>query len=71
MTDEEQKKSEKTKKDSQDPAHDILVFKSNDLREVVTETVTKLLAEDVLVMDDEGLIDVKKTDEQKKKKKEK
>jgi hypothetical protein len=42
---------------------------SDDLREIVTETVTKLLAEDVLEMDDKGKIDVKQPEFLKKKKK--
>ena len=50
---------------------DLVVFRENDLREVVTETVTKLLAEDVLEIDEEGKIDVKRPDRSKKKKEDK
>ncbi len=46
---------------------DIVLVKEDDLRELVTETVTKLMAEDVLDMDDEGRIGLKEDVELKKK----
>ena len=46
---------------------DFVVVKEDDLRELVTETVTKLMAEDVLDMDDDGIIDLKSEVELKKK----
>jgi hypothetical protein len=57
------------KKKLKDKSPAIVVAKSDDLAEVVTETVTKLLAEDVLDMDDEGIIDLKESVELKKKRK--
>lgn len=47
----------------------LVIAGSGDLEEVVTETVTRLLGEDVLEMDDKGVIDIKKPDILKKKKK--
>ena len=63
----------KKKKDIKKSKTELVVAQSDDLREIVTETVTKLLAEDVLEMDEDGVIDVKrsekKRDKNKKKKK--
>jgi len=70
MTESKKKKSgksTKSKKGKQSPQPDLVVARSDDLREVVTETVTKLLAEDVLEMDEDGVIDVKKPERFKKK----
>ncbi|WP_455393293.1 hypothetical protein [[Eubacterium] cellulosolvens] len=70
MTEKKQKKSAKksaTMKKPAKPKPDLVVAQSDDLREVVTETVTKLLAEDVLEMDEDGVIDVKRPDRKKKK----
>ncbi len=52
--------TDKAKKKFKQKTPDLVVAKEDDLREIVTETVTKLLAEDVLEMDDEGKIDLKK-----------
>ena len=63
-------KSKDSKKEKRTPKSgktDVLVMRSDDLREVVTETVTKLMAEDVLDMDDDGIIDLKEKVELKKK----
>lgn len=62
-------KKSKAKKKVKEPKPDLVVAQSDDLREVVTETVTKLLAEDVLEMDEDGVIDVKRPEKLKKKKK--
>ena len=61
-------KKSKAKKKGKEPKPDLVVARSDDLREVVTETVTKLLAEDVLEMDEDGVIDVKRPEKPKKKK---
>lgn len=45
---------------------DIVVAHEADLSEVVTEVVTKLLAEDILEMKDDGIIDVKQKSRKKK-----
>jgi hypothetical protein len=54
------KGTDKAKKKFKKKTPDLVVAKEDDLREIVTETVTKLLAEDVLEMDEEGKIDLKK-----------
>jgi hypothetical protein len=76
MTEKKKSKKTSTKKGSskqQKHKSDLVVAKSDDLREIVTETVTKLLAEDVLEMDEDGTIDIKQPglEEVKKKKKKK
>ena len=63
-------KSKKGKKKLKKDMPDIVVAEEDDLREIVTETVTKLLAEDVLEMDSEGKIDLKKPKKEKTKKEE-
>ena len=65
----EKKKSERSKEleNLKQKSPSIVFARSDDLAEVVTETVTKLLAEDVLEMDDSGKIDVKKPDNLKAK----
>ena len=69
MSENKNKKSKKdrtqAKKNINPDAPDLVIAKSDDLREVVTETVTKLLAEDVLEMDDDGVIDIKKKKKEK------
>jgi hypothetical protein len=60
---EQKKDKPKFKKDTPE----LVVFKEDDLRQLVTETVTKLMAEDVLDMDDNGIIDLKEEVEIKKK----
>jgi hypothetical protein len=62
-TNEPKKGKAKLKKDTPE----LVIFKEDDLRQLVTETVTKLMAEDVLDMDDEGIIDLKEKVELKKK----
>lgn len=64
-------KSKKGKKKLKKDMPDVVVAEEDDLREIVTETVTKLLAEDVLEMDAEGKIDLKKPKKDKTKKEEK
>ena len=61
----------KKKKDSKKSKTELVVAQSDDLREIVTETVTKLLAEDVLEMDEDGVIDVKRSEKEKDKNKKK
>jgi hypothetical protein len=61
--DDSKKGKPKLKKD----IPELVVFKEDDLRQLVTETVTKLMAEDVLDMDDNGIIDLKEKVELKKK----
>lgn len=63
--------SSKKKKDSKKPKTELVVARSDDLREIVTETVTKLLAEDVLEMDEDGIIDIKRAEKKKDKNKKK
>lgn len=70
-TNKNKKKVEEKKKQFKKKAPDLVVMKEDDLREVVTETITKLMAEDVLDMDDDGIIDLKEEIELKKKKKKK
>ena len=62
MADKSSKRSSKSKKKSKKDKTAIVVAGPDDLREIVTETVTKLLAEDVLEMDDSGKIDVKQSE---------
>jgi hypothetical protein len=62
-TGKQKKEKPKLKKD----IPELVVFKEDDLRQLVTETVTKLMAEDVLDMDDNGIIDLKEEVELKKK----
>ena len=57
----------KEKKRFKKKSPDLVMMREDDLREVVTETVTKLMAEDVLDMDDDGIIDLKEEVELKKK----
>lgn len=59
MAGKDSKQLKKSKKKSKKDKTEIVVASPDDLREIVTETVTKLLAEDVLEMDDSGKIDVK------------
>jgi hypothetical protein len=72
-----EKKEKKEKVDSidkkkfKDSNPELVMVRSDDLRELVTETVTKLMAEDILDMDDDGIIDLKKEVELKKKVKQK
>ena len=56
------------KKKKKQQSHEIITARSDDLREVVTETVTKLLADDVLELDEDGQIDIKKPKSNKKNK---
>jgi hypothetical protein len=57
----------KEKKRFKKKSPDLVMMREDDLREVVTETITKLMAEDVLDMDDDGIIDLKEEVELKKK----
>jgi hypothetical protein len=66
-----EKDKKKRKKKVPEDLPDVIEVSSDQLREAVTETVTKLMAEDVLGMDDEGVIDLKDTVEFKKKNKKK
>lgn len=52
-----------TKRKQKKKELELVVASSEDLAEVVTETVTKLLAEDVLKLEDDGTIDLKSNDE--------
>ena len=61
------KEYNKEKKRFKKKSPDLVMMREDDLREVVTETVTKLMAEDVLDMDDDGIIDLKEEVELKKK----
>lgn len=61
-------KSKKGKKKLKKDIPEVVVAEEDDLREIVTETVTKLLAEDVLEMDADGKIDLKKSKKDKTKK---
>jgi hypothetical protein len=69
--DKKAKSSGKKKVKNKDGSSEVVVMRSDDLREIVTETVTKLMAEDVLDMDEDGIIDLKKDVELKKKRKKK
>lgn len=62
----ESTKRKKPKKELKEGTPDIVVAHETDLSEVVTEVVTKLLAEDVLEMNDDGVIDVKQKSRKKK-----
>ena len=70
-TKKDKKKTKDRKQKLKKPAPDVLVVREDDLRDVVTETVTKLLAEDVFDMDEDGVIDLKENVEVKKKSKKK
>ena len=70
-TKKDKKKVNDRKKKFKKTTPDLLVVREDDLREVVTETVTKLLAEDVLDMDEDGVIDLKENVQEKKKSKKK
>ncbi len=59
--------NDKEKEKFKTKSPDLVMMREDDLREVVTETVTKLMAEDVLDMDDNGIIDLKEEVELKKK----
>ena len=52
-------KTQRSKKKKEPCESEIVMVRSDDLREIVTETVTKLLADDVLELNDDGTIDLK------------
>jgi hypothetical protein len=61
------KEKKEPKKELKEGTPDIVVAHEADLSEVVTEVVTKLLAEDILEMNDDRVIDVKQPSKKKKK----